>query len=277
MSVNVAGRLALDFAGIPIDVMLYGRVKKTRNDSFKTIAPSGEVAESGKMIDTGTGKPFDGDKKRKGVLIKSGERKGEYAILTEEAIEQIGSCHKTKHAEPDSFVPYDSIAWDLAIDRFAVRPDDKKPGSETNLQVLWNGLHANALAYTTVVNLRGSSDAILAVYASDNGLWAALLPFEDELYDVPTASFVENGQMVHAFSQALEQLVADGKYKVGRFDHRSYVSEYRTKRKAAIDAVIAGEKIEVDSTPAQTGSAPDLMAVLAAIAKPTETREKIAA
>jgi non-homologous end joining protein Ku len=271
MASNVAWKGAIEVAGHPANLALYSRVRKQRNESFRNIAPSGQPVQQ-QVVDPATGKVFTDDV-RKGVKTGGTTKEPIFTILTPEALEQINSGVKTEVATPAQFSPVDSIAWDLAIDRFAVRPDDGVAGSAQSVNVIWNGLLASGLAYVTQVSLTGGHDAILAIYATDNGLWAALLPFESELYDVPTHAFEKNEKAGALFGQALDTLYPE---KVGAFDHSAYVSEYKTRRQAAIDAVIAGETVDVTMSEPVADETPDLMAILAAAAKPAAPAKKAA-
>ncbi len=258
MSSNVSWRGAIEVSGFPVNVVLYSRVKKQRNQSFRTLAPSGQPIKQVNM-DPATDRAVSSEMTRKGVETS----KGVFTVMTPEALEQIESGVKTDLATPAAFCPFDSIAWDLAIDRFAVRPDPKVPGSESAVNIVWNGLHAGDLVYVSQISPSGGHDAILAIYATSDGLFAVLLPFEAELYDVPEFTFTVDDRASSLFAQVTEQKYAE---RFGTFDHSAFKSEYRARRQAAIDAVIAGEDVEVTETPAAVSSAPDLMAVLAACA-----------
>lgn len=265
---NTAWRGAIEFAGFPVNIALYSRVKKQRTQSFRTIAPSGQPMAQGKPVDTGTGKTYASSESRKGVEVA----KGQFAILTEEAIEQINSGVKTTVATPEQFVPVDTIDLSLAIDRYAVRPDDKAAGSDQSVNIIWNGLRATDKAYVTQVSLTGGHDAVLVIWADDRGMWAAMLPFVAELYDVPTHEFVENEQAAALFEQVL-----DGQYAeqtADAFEHEAFESEYIARREAAIAQVIEGVEVTVDAPAAQKSGAPDLMAVLAAVADTTTHKAK---
>jgi non-homologous end joining protein Ku len=274
MSSNIAWRGAVEFSGFPVNVALYSRVKKTRNQSFRNIAPSGQPVKA-QQIDPADGKPVDNEQIRKGYETA----KGVFAIMTPEALDQINAGVKTALAKPAGFAPLESIAFDLAIDRFAVRPDDKVPGADQAANVMWNGLRDSRLAYTTQVSLSGGADAILVLYADERGFWGALLPFERELYDVPTHEFKTDEKASALFAQVVDQ-----QYEVGDFDHSSFTSEYSERRLAAIQSVIDNKPVEVSGRPDTQTSAPDLMAVLAASVaqakaktKPKTTRKKVAA
>jgi non-homologous end joining protein Ku len=251
-----AWRGAIEFAGFPVNVALYGRVRKQRNQSFRQIAPSGQPQKSAWPIDSATGEQFDPELTRKGVELG----KDQWAVIPPEALEQINSGVKTTVAEPAGFAPLDSIALDLAIDRFAVRADDQVPGSAKAVNIVWNGLRASGLAYVSQVSLGGGHDAILVLYvADDDDFRGVLLPFVHELYGVPGHEFAEDEKAASLFAQVLE-----AQHEPAPFDHGAFVSEYATRRQAAISAVLAGETIEVRETVPAADEAPDLMAALSA-------------
>lgn len=255
MSTSVSWRGAIEFAGFPVNVALYNRVKSARTESFKQIAPSGQPAKQSAPTDSATGATFDKALIRKGFEVS----KGEYVVLSDADLEAIAEGQKTTVAKPDSFCPLASIALDLAINRYAIRPDDKVAGSEQSTNIVWNGLRSSGLAYVSQVAFRsGGMDGLLVIYADDQGMWGAMLPFEDELYDVPSHEFTVDGKAEKLFAQVVEQT-----YEVEPFDHGKFKSEYKARRKTVIDAVIAGTP-----TPAKTDepqpSTPNLMAMLEA-------------
>jgi non-homologous end joining protein Ku len=250
---------------ITLEVELYSRVKKARNESFTNLAPSGQQVESRKF-DPATGEQIESEQVRKGVKVGPHE----YAVMTDEALEQIKSGTKTTVVAPEQVVRKESIAMDLAIDRFAVRPAE---GQEGNVSLLWNGLRVGELAYCSQVSMHGGHDSVLVFYADENGLWAALLPFEDELYPLPTHSFDTNDQ---AGEMLAAQLLGD-EDEAPDFDHSAFESEYRARRQAAIDAVIAGEEVVVQEQVEEPKDTPDLLAALQAAAaqpKPKKSSAK---
>jgi non-homologous end joining protein Ku len=262
-----AGRIPLS-----ISVELYSRVKKSRSDSFRTLAPSGLPAES-RSIDPATGEAYDGGS-RKGVKVG-----GAYVAMTEEALEQINAGTKTRVLKPEAFCPLESIQLDLAIDRFYVRPMADVAGADTSLNIVWNGLLATGLAWCTHMSIRGGHDAVLVMYADSVGLYAALLPFEEEVYPAPDFVFELNEQAGDLFGKMVEQ-----QHDIEPFDHGGWQSEYRPRRQAAIEAVIAGAPVAALPEPAkQDAAVPDLMAALAAAVtkapakKPAKTKTKVKA
>ncbi|CAB4197996.1 COG1273 Ku-homolog [uncultured Caudovirales phage] len=256
---HVAWRGAIEFTGFPVNVALYGRVKKQRNESFRNLAPSGQPVQS-QSIDPVTGEAFDKDLTRKGVQIKGGKA-AEYAVMTPEAIEEINSGVKTEIASPDQFIPIAELDLSLAIDRYAVRADDKVVGSDQSVNIVWNGLKASGLAYVSQVSLGGGHDGLLALYANDDGFWGVMLPFEDELYLIPEPEFTVDDKAADLFARALESTYSD---QAKPWDHSAFTSEYRERRKSAIDAVIAGAPVSVKAKETVSVKVPDLMAALSA-------------
>lgn len=263
------GALELTINDVPLAVAveLYTRVKKSRNESFRSLAPSGQLAESA-YIDPASGDVFPKDQVRKGAKVGPHE----FVPMTPEALEQISDGVKTETIPAGRFAPVDSIAWDLAIDRFAVRPQDDVAGAAQALNIVYNGLKATGTAWLAQVSLTGGHDAILALYADGADMWGALLPFEDELYPVPTHTFETDTKA----EQLMGSLITDG--GVEDFDHSAFASEYRPRRQAAIDAVIAGQPVSSTAPAAKAKAAgPDLMALLEASVDKAKPARKPAA
>jgi non-homologous end joining protein Ku len=254
--------LSINDVPLTISVELYSRVKKARNDSFRSLAPSGQPRET-QSVDPATGEVFEDSEIRKGVKVGKG-----FVPMTAEALEAISSGVKTEVVPARRFAPVDTIAFDLAIDRYAVRPDPDVKGSGPALNIVWNGLREAGVAWTEQVSLTGGHDAILAIYADEKALWAALLPFQDELYPVPTHTFETDGKAATLFNQMLRS-----QFEVEEFDHAEFVSEYRARRQAAIDAVVAGEEVpEQPKAEAKDEGIPDLMAALEASVTATKSK-----
>jgi non-homologous end joining protein Ku len=251
---SLALKVTIDEMPFAANVTLWRRVKDRRNESFKTLAPSGQPAKQGKQIDSATGKPFSGPT-RKGVKVG----KDEYVPLPEGAEDKIkeGTSTKIIDAATSAFCPLNSIALDLAIQRYAVRPDSKVEGAKEALNIIWNGLRESQAAWVSQVSFSGGHDSISVLYADESGMWMALLPFEEECYPTPTPEFVENERQAELFAS---EVLGD----VDEFDHSGWVSEYRTRRAK----VIADKPVEVDSPPEQaTEVKQDLMAMLEKSAK----------
>jgi len=266
---NVSWRGAIEFAGFPVNVALYQRVKKQRNESFRNLAPSGQPVKS-KSFDPVTDEEVSSDLIRKGVQIKGGKAP-EFAVMTVEALEQIKNGVKTVVASANQFVPVSELDLSLAIDRFAVRPDDKVAGADQSVNIIWNGLRSRDLAYVSQMSLSGGHDGVLVLYPDATGLWGVMLPFEDELYEVPEYEFTEDDKAASLFGQVVDQQYAD---LMKPWVHGEFESEYRSRRAAAIDAVIAGEDVEVTTAPEAKANVPDLLSALAAAVKSDTSDEK---
>jgi non-homologous end joining protein Ku len=262
-------RGAIEFGGFPINVALYNRVRKQRVESFRTLAPNGQpIKQFNKDSD---GNEITTAECDKGVEVG----KDKYVALTPEAIEQITEGSKSEIVQPSRFVKTSELPFELAIDRYAVRADEKVAGASQSTNVLWNGLRKSGLAYVTQITVRGGScDAILAVYATDTDLLAVALPFENELYDVPSTEFTQDKTQAAMFERVVESM-----YKVEAFDHSAHHSEYMERRTKAIAEVLSGQPV-VKSKTATTQPKADIMSLLEAAvtdaAKP-KSRKKVAA
>jgi DNA end-binding protein Ku len=266
---HVAWRGAIEVSGFPVNVALYARVRRQRNESFRTIAPSGQPMVSNDPIDSGTGQPYNKELSRKGYEVA----KGQFVVMPPEAIEKINEGTKTVLAQPAQLVPLETVDLSLAIERYAVRADDKVAGAAQSVQVLWNGLRRSGLAYVSHVAFsNGGVDAVLVLWATDSDLKAALLPFPEEMYEVPAAEFVENDVAGELFERAVGSMYADRMMEA--FDHAAFHSEYKARRAEAIQKVIDGEQIEVVSTPEPVPAQPDLMAVLAAAVATEQKKDR---
>jgi non-homologous end joining protein Ku len=269
---NVPWRGALEFAGFNVNVALHSRVRKTRNESFKTVDIDGNVLEhKSQYVDA------EGNESTtyKGVHVdgpKSGP-KAKYAPLEQDVVDQITASMRTKVAKADAFVPVEEIDFALAIDRFVVRPDDNVPGAEQAVGILWNGLRARKAAWVSQVAI-SSQDALLVLYATETDFRGVLLPFEHELYPVPEPEFE-----VDTKAQALAGKVIDKMHGgVTEFDHEHYVSEYQVRKAQLLAQAVAGvvpqeDEPEFDDKP----ETPDLMAMLEASLEQADDKEAVTA
>ena len=264
-----AWRGAIEFAGFPVNVSLYSRVRRAKGLSFRQLSPAGNPV-SQQLVDSVTGELVERSELLKGHAVS----KDEYVVMSPEALDMIDSGVKTEVAKPSQFVPVDSVPWGLATDQYEAQPDKDTPGSGQAVNIVWNGLKANKLAYVTQVSLRGGMDGILAIRADQHGMWAAMLPFADELYTNPPTEFEKNPEAAALFAQVVESHYTEE--RLPAFDHTGFESEYKARRQEAIDLVLAGEPIEVQA-PAPTTDAPDLMALMqASVGKPTESDRRAA-
>jgi non-homologous end joining protein Ku len=262
-----AWRGAVEFAGFQVNVTLYRRRKNQRNENFKQLAPSGAAMESA-CLDPVSGELFDRDDIRKAVVVGRG-KDATYVPMTEEAMEQINSGVKAEIVKADRYVPTADLDLAIAIASYTVRPDDKVPGAASSVNTLWNGLRHTRRAYVTQASLTGGHDSIVAFYVDDRDEFRAVqLPFEVELYETPEFEFTEDEEQAEAVALFLEK-------KAGPFEHDRYVSEYKARRQAAIDAVVSGAELPVAAEPAPTtNEVPDLMAVLKGALEETRANPK---
>jgi non-homologous end joining protein Ku len=250
-------RGAITFSGFPVNIALHTAVKSRSSESFRTLAPDGLPIRT-QMVDS-SGEVVEREDTRKGVQTG----KDQWTALTPEAVDAIDSGQKSTVVEADSYAPVDTLPRHLATAAYAVTADDKVAGAQKSVNVLWNGLRASRLAYMAQATLRnGGRDAILAIWATDDGLWAAALPFAGELHVAPDFGFTEDERAAALFQQVVER---DADVVPTRpFEFPAWESEYRVRRQKAIDAVLAGEQVEAPTPVAESAAAPDLMAALAA-------------
>jgi non-homologous end joining protein Ku len=276
---------AIELSGFPVQIALYNRTKSVRNESFTGLAADGKPVQQFLKDSSGV-EITDKTTLRKG--IKTGA--DTYTPLTEAAIEQIAEGGRSTVVAPLAMVPLAELPLELALGSFSVMPDGDVAGSAQAVSIVWNGLKANDLAYVGQITMRGGSpDSIIAIYADDAGLWAVTLPFEPDLNDVPTFDCQPDEAQAAMFTRVLEASYSE---LPSGWDHQAYESEYKIRRAAAIDAVLAGKPVSATvSAPAST--TPDLMAVLAAAVddaqkagarlpgaktrKPSTPRKKVAA
>jgi non-homologous end joining protein Ku len=263
------GALELTIAGVPlpVNVEMYARVKSSRNKSFRNIAPSGQP------IATKTYDPATDDELHDGDVRKGWELgKGRIVEMPKEALDEMKKAEKSKVLRPEQYAPLETIDLSTAINRYAVRPDPDVAASDQAVQIVWNGLRATGKAYVAPLTLSASNESILVIYATDDGLWAAALPFADEMYPVPTFAWQENAQAAQLFAQMVEQ-----SGKAGPFEHDAYEGVCRTRRAEIIERVIEGAEIVVTpDEPEPQAAAPNLLELLTAAAEKAEG-EKVAA
>lgn len=246
---------AVEFGGFPVHVRLFSRKKSRGSESFRTLAPNGLPVKS-QYVDT-EGNPVERSETSKGVEVS----KDSFVALSPDAVEQIASMEKSTSVEPRQFSPLESVPLELATMSYVVIPDKDVAGADGPVNVLWNGLRKQNLAYCTQVAMRsGSRDSILVLYARDDGLYAAALPFGAELTDTPSHEFTEDKKAQGLFSQFV---AASYKDELGSFDLSEYESEHAERRQKAIDAALSGKPVQMPEAPEQPAGG-DLMAVLEA-------------
>lgn len=260
---------AIMFAGFPIHVRAYPLVKSKSSDSFKTLAPTDKLPVAQQLVD-GSGAVVERAECLKGHEVS----KGKFVALDPAAVEMIRNAEATPEIDPERFAPLDTVPLHLASGHFALRPNEKVPGAEGPVGILWNGLRASERALITKwVPRAGARDGLVAITATESDLHAHQLPFADELAELPAYEFEENEQAAQMFDQFVGM-----NYPTDPFDHAAFESDYLARRQAAIDAALKGETIEAPKK-ADDGKlgAPDLMAAMAAAVQGGTPRSQQAA
>src|SRR6185312_1250793 len=249
MSASWKGGLSLIVNGMPVTFGV---------ELHKTQAKS---ADGFKMLDPHYKKPIrqvlincEGGAVARSDTLKGIELGGEeFAALTPEQAERIEAGGRSQALEPLNFAPVASLPLDRATANYAVLPDAKAPGSESSVNALWNGLRAAKVAFISILTVK-KADAILAVYAAEDGLRASTLPFLSELAQLPAFKPEINKQQATLVKGAIER-----DYEVKPFDPSEYVSTYAQRRQAVIDEVLAGVEPTEQAKPI---TPTDLMAAL---------------
>jgi non-homologous end joining protein Ku len=259
---------SINFAGFPIHVRAFGLVKSRSSQSFKTLAPDG-LPVSQQYVDS-SGEVVTRDQCSKGIEVSANQ----YAVLPPEAVEMIQAAERTDTLEVERFSPLHTVPLHLSVGQYRLIPNEKVPGSEGPVNILWNGLYASERALITKwVPRAGARDTLFVVHADRYGLNANTLPFASELQDPPEWKPDENEQA----QQMFEQFVGIN-YVLDDFELSAFSSEYEVRREEAVTKALAGEIIEapsVEDTPA--AAVPDLMAAMQnalTSAKPTAKKSK---
>lgn len=250
---------AVEFGGFLIHVSAYPLTKTTRGESFKTLCPChGQPIQQARMC------PVDWREVEYDDCVKGYEvAKGDVRPVPAEAIEAIKSMDKSESLAIEQLPLAANVPFHLALARYRIVPNEKVPGAEQPVQILWNGLYASGRTVVTEwVPRAGSADSILAVFADRHGLTGVALPYEAELrVDVPEFLPVENEQAAQMFEQfaAMQGIDMDDAFAHSRFE-----SQYRARREKALEDVLAGKPVEVPQAKSTKPAAPDLLAAMSA-------------
>lgn len=248
---------AIEFAGFPINVRFYPRVKSRSGESFKLLSPAGAPVVQ-RYLDP------DENAYEKGELGRGYQvARGDIRPLDDDALEMIASAERSGVLEPERVCPRSEVDLTLARDAYVVIPDDKVPGSDKPVGILWNGLRANeqVMILPGFTARAGSRDSVCVLHADDEGLYASTLPLADELHtELPAVELTHDEEAEGVFAMFCEtvDLAQD------TFDLAAYESAYKQRRQAAIDAALKGEKVEVPEVAQAKEAVPDLMAAMQA-------------
>lgn len=254
---------AVEFAGFPIHVALYQRVRSRSADSFKMLGSDTKPVKS-ILVESKEYEKLQKDPHAKVLTIGRNDTKrgvpigkDEYVALSEDAREAIAEGERSSVVEPMELVPRSSVPFDLADKSMAVVPDKKVAGAESSVDALYSFLHDTDQAYVTEVTLRsGSRDSILVLYSDGLGLLAVTLPFGAELNAEP-----EGFVRTHNKKAATMLSAAADVYDQHGFDFDTHESSYVARRESAIDAALKGKKVTAPAkVPDMTGN--DLLSAL---------------
>lgn len=266
---STAWRGALDVSGFPVNVRFYGRVKSRSGESFRQLDPKHKQPCSSVLRDV------DGNDVERADVLKGVEHgKGQYVALTPDQVELIAEGERSSLIEAEQWVPLETVDLSLALSTYMVVADGDVPGSARSANLVWNGLRASGLAYVSRLTMKsGSRDAIVVIYANDDGMFAATMPFVHELNDVPESGFHVDQKQAEMFQKAVI-----GNVEVTDFEVEALESEYRQRRAQAIEAALKGKPLPkpVAKGPLKQADA-DLMALLESqIEEPKAAKPKAA-
>jgi DNA end-binding protein Ku len=252
---STAWRGAIELAGLPVNIRLYSRTKSRSSESFKTLAPNG-LPISQQMVDT-TGKVVTRDETSKAVPTGPDT----FIPLTDAQLALIQEGGKSTLVQPKQFAPRETVPLELSLATFDVLPNDNAVDGKST-SIVWNGLRDSGWVYATDIVMRGGSrDAILVLWADDEGLYASTLPYAAELHDNPTYPWTKDAAQAQAFAQFVQANHQD--VLNAEFNHDAHTSEYRARRQQAIDAALEGKEVVAPKKAKAEAAVPDLMAVLA--------------
>lgn len=251
---------SVEFGGFPIHLSAFALTKSTRVESFKTLCPChSQPIKQAKMCPVDW-KEVETDDCTKGYEVA----RGDVRPIPAEAIEAIKAGEKSDVLSISSLPKRENVDLHLAHSRYRMIPNEKVPGAEQPVQILWNGLLATGrvLVCNSFVPRAGSADSILAIFADTHGLTGVALPYEAELkVDVPEFMPQANPQAAAMFEQFAQLQGID---MDDAFPYSTIESEYRERRAKALEAALKGDPIDVPEAKAPTQSAPDLMALMQA-------------
>lgn len=247
---------ALDFGGFSIHMRAFPLIRSRSADSFKNLCPCHNkpvVAPKTCAVD---GTQIDSSLCGKGVMVGKVVH-----ALSEDTIEALAKGERTDVIRILDLAPRASVSLHLAIKHFRFVPDKDVAGSEGPVGILWNGLMgADRVLVSEWIPRSGSRNELLALTADVHGLTGVVLPYATDLNEVPEHAFTVDANAAAMFEAfAKQQGIA-----MDDFSHSKYEDEYGKRRKAAIDAALAGAPIPVSAKAPAAKAVPDLMAAMSA-------------
>jgi DNA end-binding protein Ku len=237
-------------------VQLYPTVKSQR-DSFKMLDPKHKRPVKQQLVD------IKGEVVERADTVKGVEQApDQYAVLPKAGVDALALLGKTTVAAPRGFCSLDTIPFTLAQGTYAVVPNSKVPGSDGPVNIIWNGLRDNELAYVTEITMRaGSPDRIVVFWADQEALYATALPYLEDVNPPTGHRFTVDAKQAKVFGQFLG---TNEEYAPAAFEHGAFKSEHKRLRAEAVQAAIEGKEFSVPAQAEEPAEAPDLMAALEA-------------
>lgn len=266
------------FAGFSIPVRVFTLLNSRKSGSFKMLDPTHKQPVKQILVDV------DGTEVARADTLRGVEfPKGQFTALPDEALEMIENADRSTAVEVERFAPVATVPLELSLESYIVVPDEKVPGSEQPVQILWNGLHEteSAAIIPDWCPRAGARPSTLIVRAIDDGLRGNLLPFAGELKGgLPSFQPQADETKAQTFAAVVAQ-----QYTTDDFDLAAYADGYAERREAAIALALDGKVLDIPKPAEQPqAAAPDMMAMLQAQlaaapakAKPAKPKAKVAA
>ena len=255
MAAKSTWRGAIDIAGLPVNVAVYPVVKSTTVDSLKLLTPDGKPVEQFYKDPTDP----DGRLYKIGELGRGVKTEDGVVPLSDEALDMISDAERSTVIEASYFAPVESLPMELAVAAYSVVPDSKSAGSDRAVNIVWNGLRREGLAYVTQVTFRsGSKDHVMAIYATDSGLAAITFPFAEDLHGAQPVTVTPDDQAADMLAQVIKK-----KSEIRAFSLDDFQSQSRARRAEAIEAALAGREIQPREVP-EAKTAEDFLSLLEA-------------
>lgn len=257
MAARSAWRGAITFGGFPINVAAYNPLKSKSGESFKNLCPCHQqpivmpkrCAVTDDMVDT--------DDCLKGHEVS----RGQYVVIDPEAVAAIADAERSVAIEILRMPERSTVPIEMSTAHLRLVPDEKVPGSDQGVQLMWNGLRKAGRVIISEVTLRaGSRPQLMAVDADTYGLLMHSIPRAADLQATPEFNPVENAQAGEMF----EQFASIQGLNMDPFSPDAFPDRYRERREALIAKALAGETITVAAAETKPAAAPDLMAAMAA-------------
>jgi non-homologous end joining protein Ku len=276
MAVRSSWSGAIEFAGFPINVSAYAVLQSASSDSFKGVCDCHQQPVKQDKFCSVDGSRVARANEQAGTngligISKAVEvTKGQFAVLSEAAIESIESSQRTDVVRIERVCSLDSVPLHTATGCMRLIANDKVPGSDGPVAILWNGLRDGRAAVIEGFSPRsGAKPQLLVVYADDSGLLASTLPYADRVQSVPGAAPAIDDQQAAMF----EKFVAVT-YPTDDFDHGAYVNDYKQRRDDASATALAGGTVTAPQSAPAPMAAPDLMAAMQASLAAVKSKPK---